>query len=106
MKNEKKVTEGIYEVSEMHVDGGGYGPSWDTFIRQIGYFKAHTKEEALEQAYKVYEKRPDYYLKADRWEMAEAMKMITLKREKITELENEINQMNALLILSSSTACI
>jgi hypothetical protein len=98
MENEKKVTEGIYEVNEMQIDGGGYGPSWDTFIRQIGYFKAHTKEEALEQAYKVYEKRPDYYLSVDRWEMKEVQKMITLKREKITELENEINQMAGLLI--------
>ena len=98
MKNEKKVMEGIYEVNEMQISGGGYGPSWDAFIRKIGYFKAHTKEEALEQAYKVYEKRPDYYLSVDRWEMKEVKKMITLKREKIKELENEINQMEGLLI--------
>lgn len=97
MTNEKKVTEGIYEVSEMKMDGGGYGSSWDTFIRQIGFFKAHTKEEVLEQAYKVYEKRPDYYLSVDRWEMEEARELVTLKREKIKELKNEINQIDGLL---------
>jgi hypothetical protein len=98
MTNEKKVTEGIYKVSEMQMDGGGYGPSWDKFIRQIGFFKAHTKEEVLEQAYEVYEKRPDYYLSVDRWEMEDARELITLKREKIKELENEINQIDGLLI--------
>ena len=98
MTNENEVTEGIYKVSEMQMDGGGYGPSWDTFIRQIGFFRAHTKEEVLEQACKVYEKRPDYYLKVDRWEMEEARELITLKRKKIKELENEINQIDRLLI--------
>tara|TARA_R100000951_G_scaffold104602_2_gene97833 strand:+ start:1926 stop:2201 length:276 start_codon:yes stop_codon:yes gene_type:complete len=88
------MTEGIYEVNEMMMDGGGYGPSWDTLIRQIGYFKAYTKEEALEQAHKVYEKRPDYYLSVERWEVKELQKMIKLKKEKIKKIEDAISQMS------------
>jgi hypothetical protein len=92
-----EFTEGIYEVNEMVMDGGGYGPSWDTFVRQIGFFKAYTKNQALEQAHKVYEKRPDYYLSVDRWEMKEVQTMIKLKKEKIKETEDEISQISNLL---------